>query len=69
MDHDFDGFIKQHLQEALCVAEKSHALSLLTVPRPSLRQRAQLKLAGWLIASGTWLRDGAGSPGFSHSRS
>jgi hypothetical protein len=67
MDHNFDVFVKEHLQEILCEAEKNHALSLLKAPRSDRPKQKHLKQAQMLMASDIQLQDCAVSPSFSQS--
>ncbi len=44
MNHDFDTFVKEHLQDILCEAEKEHALASLKKVHKSRSMRLQLKI-------------------------
>ncbi len=68
MNHNFDIFIKAHLQEILCEAEKEHALAFMRKARINSHKRAQLKQARQLTVSEIPLQDCAVSPNFSQSR-
>lgn len=68
MKHDFDIFVKEHLQEILCEAEKEHALDFIRKAHINTHKRAQLILPRQLTAPEIPLQDCAVSPSFSHSR-
>jgi hypothetical protein len=50
MNHDFDTYVKEHLQEILCEAEKNHTLSLLNTARHSQNEHKPLKIHNQLVA-------------------
>jgi hypothetical protein len=68
MNIEFDTFVKEHLQEILCEAEKEHALAQLKKPRLNYHKRIQLTLSRKLISVDIRLQDCAISPSFSHSQ-
>jgi hypothetical protein len=67
MNHNFDIFVKEHLQEILCEAEKDHALAFIRKVRINSHKRVKLKLSHQLTVSEIMLQDCAVSPGFSES--
>jgi len=67
MNHNFDIFVKEHLQEILCEAEKDHALAFIRKGHINSHKRAQLKLARQLTVPEIPLQDCAVSPSFSHN--
>jgi hypothetical protein len=67
MNNNFDTFVKEHLQEILCEAEKDHALAFIRKTRPNQHKRAQLKLPRQSVGPEIQLQDCAVSPSFSHS--
>ena len=67
MGHNFDTFVKEHLQEILCEAEKDHALAFIRKTRPNQHKRAQLKLPSQSIVPESQLQDLAVSHSFSQS--
>jgi hypothetical protein len=69
MNQNFDNFVKEHLQEILCEAEKEHALAFIKKAPTKTSERAQLKHPHPLTSSEILLQDCAVSPGFSKSRS
>ncbi len=67
MVHDFDTFIKEHLQEVLCEAAKNHALSLLHKNHLNQHRPTALKTHRQLESPKVRLQDCAISPSYSDS--
>lgn len=67
MNRNFDIFIKDHLQEVLCEAEKAHALAFLRKDSINAHQGAQLKLQHPLTVPEIPLQDCAASHSLSQS--
>ena len=67
MNHNFDIFVKEHLQEILCEAEKEHALAFIRKVRIISHKQTQLKLTNQFEVSEVTLQDCAVSPSFSKS--
>jgi hypothetical protein len=67
MNHNFDIFVKDHLQEILCEAEKELALAFIRKVRIISHKQAQLKLTNQFEVSEVPLQDCAVSPSFSKS--
>jgi hypothetical protein len=67
MNHNFDIFVKEHLQEIFYEAEKDHALAFMRKARINSHNQAQLKLPHQLPVPEIPLQDCAVSPSFSQS--
>jgi hypothetical protein len=68
MNQYFDIYVKEHLQEILCTAEKSQALSRLNKIHPQLQKQDQQIKSLQLTIPEIQLQDCASSPSFSQSR-
>jgi len=64
---DFDTFIKEHLQEILCEAEKKHALALLDKDHLNQHHPTALKTHRRLESPEVRLQDCTISPSYSDS--
>ncbi|OGO31385.1 MAG: hypothetical protein A2136_03015 [Chloroflexi bacterium RBG_16_54_11] len=70
MNHDFDTFVKEHLQDILCEAEKERALASIKKVHKSRRMRIQLRIPPPITVPEVQLQDcavSAVSPSFSQS--
>ena len=67
MDHNFDIFVKDHLADILCQAEKEQALARLRKARTESHKTDQPKLDPRSIIQPAQLQDCAVSPGFSYN--
>ena len=69
MNHNFDTFVKEHLQEVLCEAEKDHALAFMRKARGHSHKQAQMKLPHQLVVPELPVQDCAISSSFTESHS
>jgi hypothetical protein len=67
MNHDFDTFVKEHLQDVLCMIEKEYALAAIRKSYSNSRKRKEVDLTSQLCFPETQLQDCAISPSFSHN--
>jgi hypothetical protein len=67
MNHNFDIFVKEHLQGILCEAEKDHALAFIRKVRINSHKQAQLNLPCQFTVPEIPLQDCAVSPSLSKS--
>ncbi len=64
MNRDFDVFVKEHLQEILCLAEKEHSLALIKRASDHHHKRVYIHHAH---STSPLVQDCAISPSFSDS--
>lgn len=67
MDHDFDIFVKQHLEDIFCQAVKERALAQMREVRKHTHRYTSLKLHRHIQSPIAQLQDCAISPTFSHN--
>ena len=67
MDHNFDIFVKEHLQAILCEVEKDHALAFIRKARVNSYMHSRLKLPRHLVVPDIPLQDCTVSSSFSES--
>ena len=67
MNHDFDVFVKDHLQAVLCQAEKEHALSSIRKTHVDAYKSPQRKSPHHHANPVIQLQDCAISPSFSNN--
>ncbi len=68
MKHDFDTFVKEHLQEMLCQAEKEQSLVVIRKIQAHRHGKVQTKRTRFTSLAPLPLQDCAISPSFSQSR-
>ncbi len=67
MNRDFDVFVKEHLQEILCLAEKEHSLALIKRTSDYHQKREHSKHRHHAHGTSPLVQDCAISPSFSDS--
>lgn len=67
MNHDFDTFVKQHLEEILCQAEKEHSLAMIRKLQIHRHNSVKHSLLDHIQPHEVQVQDCAVSPNFSHS--